>query len=152
MPAPVPELFGGVMSDNRVAVAPFLDVLREDKHTLTHYFVADQESVGTEIFADKSGFATGRSAEVKYDRRRVHILLKHLLKEHRRSLLNIITSGVEERIQREWRPLGEVVSVEVPWHFVRVTLKSKHVQLGIKPDRSDRLALQSPDQQLSLGA
>ena len=55
------EVLGFVESDDGIAVAPFLDVLAEDKQALTDYFVADKQAFLAEMLADKSRFATRRS-------------------------------------------------------------------------------------------
>ena len=45
--APLSVFGSGVVSDDGVTVTPFLYVLAEHEHTLTHYFVAQQQSVHT---------------------------------------------------------------------------------------------------------
>ena len=47
-------VFGGrVMGDNGITVTPFLDILAQDKHPLTNHLIAQQQSIVTEILADK---------------------------------------------------------------------------------------------------
>ena len=145
-------LGGCVVGDHGVAVAPFLDVLAEDKDPLANDLVAEEQSVASEIFADERAFASRRSAEVQHYRRGVKILLEYLLYEHRTCLLHVVATGVEERVQRELRTFGEIISVHMPRHLVGVAVKSQHIQFGIEANRGHGVCLQSPQQQLRLHA
>ena len=135
---------GGVMRDNGVAVAPFLNVLAEDKYALTHHLVAQQQAVLTEELTDECTLTTRRRTEVQHHRRRIDILLQRLLDEHRRGLLYIVTTGMEKRIQRELRTLAQIIPVDMPRHLVRVALEGQHIQFGIQTNRGNRLRFQRP--------
>ena len=94
MTAFIPEFIGGIMRYDGVSVAPFLDVLAEDKHPLAYHFVADEQTVFSQELTDERALATRRSAQVQYDRRGLQILLQRLLDKHGRRLLDIIAAGM----------------------------------------------------------
>ena len=59
---------------------------------------------------------------------------------------------MEKRIEGELRTLTQVVAVDVPRHFFRLSFKREHVQFAIQTNRCNRLCLQRPNQQFSLVA
>ena len=71
------------MRNNRIAVTPFLDVLRQDEHALTHHLVGNQETFLVQELTNQSSLTSRRSAHVEHDTVGPDKLRKHLIKEHR---------------------------------------------------------------------
>ena len=116
-----------VMGHHSVAVTPFLDVLREDKHALTHNLVANEQALIAKELADKGGLATWCSAEVKDDTFWLEVLVKHLTNEHTTGLLHIVATCVQKRIKGKLRTTTEVVSIFVPRYLFGVGVEGEIV-------------------------
>jgi hypothetical protein len=45
---------------------------------------------------------------------------------------------MKERVKGELGPLAEVISILMPWHFLRVAIEGEVVNLVVETDGSDR--------------
>ena len=138
------------MSDYRIPITPFLDILGEDKDALSYNFVAYEESLFAQVLADEGGFATRCGTEVKDDAVRFHELLQHLLQEHTACLLYIVAARVEERVESERRSLAEVVAVLIPWHFIGVGIEGEAFNFIVETDRCDGLTFQCVEEEIGI--
>ena len=139
-----------IVRDYGISVAPLLDVLRQDEHPLSYHLVSHQQTLSAQVLTNQRSLATRRSAEVEHQRILAHILLQRALDEHRRCLLHIIATCVEQGVERELRTFGQIVTFIMPRHLVDIRIERQLVNLVVQPDGRNRLLFQGTKQLRSL--
>ena len=123
----VAEISRRVVGNYGIAVAPFLDILRKNKHALAHYLVADEQSLVTKKLADEGGLATRRCTEVKHDAIWLEVLVQYLTNKHTAGLLHVVATRMEERVKSELWTTAQIVSIFVPRHLFGVAIEGETV-------------------------
>lgn len=91
-----------------------LDVLRKYLGTLSDGFVTHEYTAMGQDGACGSRLAARSRAEIKYERRDGDKLSEHLMDKHRRGLLNIVQTRVEDGIEGEIGAFCEVIARVTP--------------------------------------
>lgn len=99
---------GVVLSDDCGGIAPFDEVFDEDGGAGADGFVGHKEASFGKEGEEVGGFSAGGGAEVEGAQGLPEVGSEHGFEVHRGGFLNVVTAGVEERIERKRGAIVEI--------------------------------------------
>ena len=127
---------------NHAGMAPFREVLGQNLRALPQRLVGNQKGIIGQERAPQRTLATRRSTKVEHTLRHyVHRPIS-LLDKHRRGLLHIECTSVEQGIGGKRRAIGEIRSRGTPRHGLRVgieVLDRRFEGIAADADRGSRI-------------
>ena len=114
-----------VVGYDHVLVTELLQVLAQNLRTCAHRFVREKQRPFGQCRTQCRRLAAGRRAEVEHAHRLVYEMAHHMVDEHRRRLLHVVRTGVQQRVEREVRSTLQVASCRrTPRHAAVLQLVS----------------------------
>ena len=128
---------------HHVGVSPAGEVVGEGRRARAHHLVGDEQEAVPEAFPQRGGrigrLAARRGAEVQDpDGPGLQAAPQQRPDEHRRGILHVIGPGVQQRVEREDRPLRKDIALRAPGDGARAFQDGQRPVgglEGIQPDR-----------------
>ena len=122
-------LLGIIADDRHTGRTPLTHILHQYRGTSANGFVAQQPTALGDRGDGCQGLASRSGTHIKHLHRRGHILTERTLNEHRRCLLHIIATGMQQRVESEIRTAGQIITISRPGH----SLALLHLDITLSP-------------------